>query len=104
MRSQKRLTWRELETQRLANLTPEEMDTFNKDVAEARRRLELAGLVYNARHQAGLTQIELANIAGTHQSAIAQIEKGARVPEIVTLDRLAAALGYELEITMTKAA
>jgi hypothetical protein len=59
--------------------------------------LAVAGaLVADARLRAGLTQAELANRAGTVQSAIAAYEAGRRQPTLPTLYRLLAAAGFDL--------
>lgn len=47
------------------------------------------------RKQAGLSQELLAKRAGLHRTAIGLLEKGARVPRIDTLIKLASALGVE---------
>jgi transcriptional regulator with XRE-family HTH domain len=47
------------------------------------------------RKQAGLSQEQLAKHAGLHRTAIGLLEKGARVPRIDTLIKLAAALEVE---------
>lgn len=53
-------------------------------------------LVLDARTRAGLTQAELAERAGTAQSAIAAYEAGARQPTVPTLYRVLAAAGFDL--------
>jgi predicted transcriptional regulator len=50
-----------------------------------------------ARLKAGLTQRELAQLAGVAQPAIARIESAKVVPRIDTLDRLLRACGWSLE-------
>ena len=47
----------------------------------------------------GLTQSELANLAGTSQATIAQYEAGTKSPTLSTLERMARALGYELSLS-----
>ncbi|MCP9276326.1 helix-turn-helix domain-containing protein [Mycolicibacterium sp. CAU 1645] len=65
--------------------------------------MDLAELVYAARTEAGLTQTQLAAAMGTSQSAVATWENGARTPGIDALERLAAACGKRLHITITAA-
>ncbi|HUG85818.1 MAG TPA: helix-turn-helix domain-containing protein [Euzebya sp.] len=53
-------------------------------------------LLRNARHAAGLSQQELAELAGTSQSAIATYEAGRREPTVPVLERMVRATGREL--------
>lgn len=53
-------------------------------------------IVREARRRAGLTQRELAGRAGTTQSAIARIERGATEPSYARVDSLVRACGFEL--------
>ena len=46
-----------------------------------------------ARHQAGLTQGEVARSMGTTQSVVARLESGKRPPSLRTVQRYAHALG-----------
>lgn len=55
-------------------------------------------LVYQLRHEAGLTQAELADRMGTTQSAIARMEGGGTRPTLQTLEKLAAAVGADLVV------
>lgn len=50
------------------------------------------------RHDAGLTQAQLASRAGTSQAAVARYEKGTVSPSVATLERLVGAAGAELEL------
>ena len=55
-------------------------------------------LIRDARKQAGLTQAELADRAGTTQPVIARAERSDTNPTLETLERLLEAAGYELEL------
>ena len=59
---------------------------------------DIASMVRSARRQAGLTQMELADKAGTSQSALARYETGASQPSLPTLERLLMACGRQLEL------
>lgn len=62
--------------------------------------LKVADAVVNARAKVGLSQSELASITGIDQSDISKIERGVANPSINTLNRLAKALGMELQIAI----
>jgi transcriptional regulator with XRE-family HTH domain len=51
-----------------------------------------------ARRRAAMSQVELAERAGTTQPSIARLEKGSVSPTVLTLDRIARALGTDLVI------
>lgn len=53
-----------------------------------------------ARAMAGLSQKQLATLTGIDQSDISKIERGVTNPSVATLDRIAAALGGKLTITI----
>lgn len=59
-----------------------------------------AALVRRIRAQARLTQAELAARAGTAQPAIARLEAGRSSPSLATLENLAAAAGFDLELRL----
>lgn len=59
-----------------------------------------AGLIRLARDKAGLTQSELAERAGASQQAISAYETGRKEPTLPTLQRLAAAAGFEMRIRL----
>ncbi len=62
-----------------------------------------AKAVSAARARAALSQKELAERSGIDQSDISKIERGVANPSIATLERIAAALGGELTITIAVA-
>lgn len=53
-----------------------------------------------ARHQAGLSQVELARRAGVTQSVVSAYESGARQPSLPMLERLVRATGSELDLLL----
>lgn len=57
-------------------------------------------LLLLARHEAGLSQRELAERAGVTQSEIARIESGKREPSIPTIQRILAGAGLELRFRL----
>lgn len=50
----------------------------------------------------GLSQAELSKISGYTQMTVSTIETGRREPKIVTVERLADVMGYDLEIKFNK--
>ena len=61
---------------------------------------QIAEEVANLRKERKLTQLELAALVGTTQSAIARLESGGRPPRIDTLLKIAAALGCDLVVRL----
>jgi transcriptional regulator with XRE-family HTH domain len=60
--------------------------------------MEFRKLIRNARQAAGITQLEVAERAGTAQPAVAAYESGARVPSLTTLARLLGACEHDVEV------
>jgi uncharacterized protein len=59
-----------------------------------------AGLIRLARDKAGLTQTELAVLAGVSQQTISAYETGRKEPTLPSLQRLLEAAGFELRIRL----
>jgi transcriptional regulator with XRE-family HTH domain len=64
----------------------------------ARLRFELGEAVRLRREALGLTQADLAGLAGLQQPAVARFEAGGTMPTIPMLERLAAALQLRLAV------
>lgn len=60
--------------------------------------MKVRTLIRGARQDAGITQLELANRAGTAQPAVAAYESGARTPNLATLERLLDACEHDIEV------
>ncbi len=58
-------------------------------------------LILQARLRAGLSQRDLADRAGTSQSAVAAYEGGAKDPGFETLSRILRAAGFDLRLRLT---
>jgi DNA-binding XRE family transcriptional regulator len=56
----------------------------------------IAAHLRERRFELGLTQAEVAKAAGTSHSAISRLEKGTHIPQLLTLQRIAAVLDEEL--------
>lgn len=60
-------------------------------------RVTWAEMLARRRHELGLTQRELGEAAGLSQQAVSYIERGASVPRVTTMVRIARALGTTIE-------
>ena len=63
-------------------------------------RMELVEALYKARHEAGLTQQEVADRMGAKQAYIAALEKGRKNVTFATLAKYAAACGKKVAVTL----
>ncbi len=64
--------------------------------------VELIGKLIEAREKKGLSQRDLAQLSGVRQPAIARLESMKATPQIDTLLKILAPLGYTLSITPIK--
>lgn len=75
-------------------------------IPEERRKIdfevELIGKMIEAREKKGYSQRELAELSGVKQPAIARMESLKSTPQIDTLLKILAPLGYTLSITPIK--
>jgi transcriptional regulator with XRE-family HTH domain len=60
--------------------------------------MDVVPLIRDARRAAGITQLELANRAGTAQPAVAAYESGSKTPNLATLERLLGACDHDVEV------
>ena len=74
---------------------------FREGYEEARRAILIGQAVRERRLALGLSQTEVAARAGMTQPALSRLEAGGAVPTIPVLERIAAALGTELIVTIT---
>ncbi|NDB18138.1 MAG: XRE family transcriptional regulator [Actinobacteria bacterium] len=68
--------------------------------AEAKLAHELGSKVRAIRQKRGLTQKQLAELAGMTQPAVARFEAGGTTPTLAILARLAEALGMTLKVDL----
>jgi transcriptional regulator with XRE-family HTH domain len=59
-------------------------------------RQRLAANLRRLRHEKGWSQEEYADRAGIHRTYVSDLERGARNPTIVVLDKLAGPLGVSV--------
>lgn len=64
---------------------------------------QLVGAMVEARHDAGLTQQEVAARMGTTQSVIARLENAHHLPSLDLVTRYAAAIGRRVDIHLVPA-
>ena len=69
-------------------------------IEEQQARMDLVIALYNARHEAGLTQQQVADRLGIKQTYIAQIERGRKNITFSTLRKYAAACGKKVAVTL----
>jgi len=65
------------------------------------REFKIGVLLKQARKEAGLSQEELAKKLGTKKTAISRIENHAQDIKLSTIQKLARALGKDLEVRLT---
>lgn len=63
-------------------------------IMDVRRKLGLN--VQRLRHERGLSQEALADLAGLHRTYVSGVERGVRNPTLTVIDRMAGALGVEM--------
>ena len=78
--------------------TQQLQDPKFREIAES---MEPGHQVARLRIQKGLTQTELAEMVGSHQSSIARLESGKVAPRVSFLQKVVEALGGELEIKIS---
>src|SRR5713226_8122962 len=75
------------------------VEPIKSGIAQARIKLEVAQMIYDARTKAGLSQSELAALIGSKQPVIARLEDADYEGHSLTmLQRIAAALEQRLEL------
>jgi transcriptional regulator with XRE-family HTH domain len=88
-----RESWNDLRERRLAS------PAAKAGYDQARSAYDIGRMVRELREARGLSQRELAERMGTTQSVVGRLEAGGSRPTIVTLDRVALALGVRLEVS-----
>ena len=81
-----------------------ERDAYFNDPANAEEaaalfaRMEIIEAMYKARHEAGLTQQQIADKLGTNRTYIAALERGRKNITFATLAKYAAACGKKVAL------
>src|SRR5277367_3650154 len=95
-----RTSWKDLQSKKLGSMTIEERKEYDQAYAEAQLAAEVGERIHTAREAAGLSQRELARRMGTSQAAIDRLESGGVGATLTTLQRVASALGLEVNIEL----
>lgn len=74
---------------------------FAQGLEEGYEQFKIGVLLKRAREQAGLTQEQLAKILKTKKTAISRIENHAQDIKLSTIQKVARALGKDLEIRLS---
>jgi DNA-binding XRE family transcriptional regulator len=74
---------------------------FAQDFEKGYEEFKIGVLLKQAREQAGLTQEQLARLLKTKKTAISRIENHAQDIKLSTIQKVAKALGKNLEITLS---
>ena len=74
---------------------------FAEGFEQGYREFKIGVLLKQAREQAGLSQEELAKKLGTKKTAISRIENHAQDIKLSTIQKVARALGKDLEVRLT---
>lgn len=89
-----RTSWSEKRAEAMAH--PDAASAYDA----ARLRFELGARVRERRESLGMSQQQLAEAAGLHQSAVARFEAGGTMPTILMLERYARALNLRLSVEL----
>jgi DNA-binding XRE family transcriptional regulator len=84
----------------LAEASPIELQSYQRSRDAALVRTTIAEKIYSLRKSEGLSQAQLAQRAGTSRTVISTLESGSRMPRLITLMRIAEALGSSFEIRL----
>jgi ribosome-binding protein aMBF1 (putative translation factor) len=95
-----RTSWKELQSKKLSSMTAEERREYDQAYSEAQLAAEVGERIHAAREAAGLSQRELARRMGTSQAAIDRLESGGVGATLTTLQRVATALGLEVNVEL----
>jgi ribosome-binding protein aMBF1 (putative translation factor) len=99
-----RSSWMQLKDEKLDAMTPVERAEYDRAFAEAKLAADVGERIHDARDAAGLSQRELARRMGTSQAAIDRLESGGVGATLTTLQRVATALGLEVNVELRPSA
>jgi len=73
---------------------------FKAAYDQARQRREMIEELHSRRMAAGLSRTVIASRMGTSEAAVARLESGHTDPRISSIERLAAAVGFQLDVRL----
>lgn len=73
---------------------------FKSHYEELKSEFDIAKELIRMRHELGLSQRDLAYIAGIKQPQIARIEAGKQSPRLDTICSIASSVGYSVELRL----
>ena len=76
-------------------------EEFRKLWADMEPEFQIINLIVSARQEKGLTQKQLAELAGIEQASLSRIETGKVSPDLATIKKIATAMGKKLELSFT---
>lgn len=79
-----------------------ENEEFKAAYDELQPEMALINALIDARVEQGLTQKDLASRSGVQQADISRLEHGKGNPRLRTLQKLAQAMGYNLQISFVR--
>lgn len=96
------MDWKAYSDRRKQAWTPQQKRVYEVAAQAFEKELEghaaLGGKLARARNARQLTQAQLEQISGVQQSEISRIERGLANPTVATLDRILAALRFDVEL------
>ena len=95
-----RSSWMQLKEMKLESMSTTERVEYDRAFAEAKLAADVGERIHDARKAAGLSQRELARRMGTSQAAIDRLESGGVGATLTTLQRVATALGLEVNVEL----
>lgn len=99
-----RSSWVLLKEAKLDAMSIAERAEYDRAFAEAKLAAEVGERIHDAREAARLSQRELARRMGTSQAAIDRLESGGVGATLTTLQRVATALGLEVNVELRPSA
>lgn len=78
-----------------------EDENFRKLWEDMEPEFQIIEMIINTRHEKGLTQKQLADLAGIEQASLSRIETGKVSPDLATIKKIAGAMGKKLELSFT---
>ena len=78
-----------------------EDENFRKLWEDMEPEFQIIRMIISTRHEKGLTQKQLADLAGIEQASLSRIETGKVSPDLATIKKIAAAMGKKLELSFT---